>query len=78
MFGGTSAVLSGDTIVAVASAAGRSAIALVRLSGPDAFAIAGKHLRESPREPRVTHLCDVFDGEQKLDQALVTLFPGPN
>jgi tRNA modification GTPase len=23
-------------------------------------------------------LCEVFDGEQKLDQALVTVFPGPN
>jgi tRNA modification GTPase len=23
-------------------------------------------------------LCDVFDGDQRLDQALITLFPGPN
>jgi tRNA modification GTPase len=28
--------------------------------------------------PRIAHLCDLFDGEEKLDQALVTLFPGPN
>jgi tRNA modification GTPase len=76
--GGTSAVQLGDTIVAVASAPGRGAVALVRLSGPDAFSIAGKHLRLPSPEPRVTHLCDVFDGEQKLDQALVTLFPSPN
>ena len=75
---GTSAVQLEDTIVAVASAPGRGAIALVRLSGPDAFSIAAKVLRVSPPEPRVTHLCDVFDGEEKLDQALVTLFPGPN
>lgn len=67
-----------DTIVAVASAHGRGAVALVRLSGADAFSIAAKHLRLSPPEPRVTRLCDVFDGEQKLDQALVTLFPSPN
>jgi tRNA modification GTPase len=67
-----------DTIVAVASAPGRGAVALVRLSGADAFSIAAKHLRLSPPEPRVTRLCDVFDGEQKLDQALVTLFPSPN
>ena len=77
-FGGTSAVHSGDTIVAIASAAGRGAIALVRLSGPDAFTLAEKHLLVLPNAPRVTHLCDVFDGEQKLDKALVTLFPGPN
>ncbi|HMG13284.1 MAG TPA: tRNA uridine-5-carboxymethylaminomethyl(34) synthesis GTPase MnmE [Gemmatimonadaceae bacterium] len=67
-----------DTIVAVASAPGRGAIALVRLSGPDAFSIAAKHLPSWPPEPRASHLCEVFDRGQKLDQALVTLFPGPN
>jgi tRNA modification GTPase len=75
---GTLAVRLEDTIVALASASGRGAIALVRLSGPDAFSIAATLLRASPQEPRVAHLCDLFDGEQKLDQALVTLFPSPN
>jgi len=75
---GTSAVRLEDTIVALASAPGRGAIALVRLSGPDAFSIAATLLGASPPEPRVAHLCDLFDGEQKLDQALVTLFPRPN
>lgn len=78
MSGGTTAVQLEDTIVAVASAPGRGAVALVRLSGPDAFSIAAKHLRLLPSKPRVTHLCDVFDGKQKLDQALVTLFPSLN
>jgi tRNA modification GTPase len=67
-----------DTIVAVASAPGRGAIALVRLSGPDSFRIAAKHFGVWPLEPRVSHLCDVFDGDERLDQALITLFPGPN
>ncbi len=67
-----------DTIVAVASATGRGAIALVRLSGPDAFPIAARHLRGLPEEPRVARLCEFFDGEEKLDEALVTLFPAPN
>ena len=67
-----------DTIVAVASAPGRGAIALVRLSGPDAFKIAAKHLGLWPIEPRVSQLCDVFDSDERLDQALITLFPGPN
>jgi tRNA modification GTPase len=66
-----------DTIVAVATPSGRGALALVRLSGPDAFAIAGKHLRPLPAQSRVTQLCTVYDGEEVLDQALVTLFPGP-
>jgi len=67
-----------DTIVAIASAPGRGAIALVRLSGPDAFAIAAKHLRVLPRESRVAQLCEIFSGEEKLDEAVVTLFPAPN
>lgn len=67
-----------DTIVAVATPNGRGALALVRLSGPDAFAIAGKHLRPRPSEPRVAQLCSVHNGSEELDQALVTLFPGPN
>ena len=67
-----------DTIVAVATPNGRGALALIRLSGPDAFVIAGKHLRAPPSKPRVTELCGVYDGDQILDEALVTLFPGPN
>ncbi len=75
---GISSVQLEDTIVAVATPNGRSAVALVRLSGPDAFAIAARHLRIWPAEPRLSYLCEVFDGEEKLDQSLVTLFPGPN
>ena len=75
---GASATRIEDTIVAVASAPGRGAVALVRLSGPDAFSIAATHLPFWPPEPRVSHLCEVFDGDQTLDRALVTLFPGPN
>lgn len=75
---GTSAVRQEDTIVALASAPGRGAIALVRLSGSNAFPIAATILRASPLEPRIAHLCDLFHGEERLDQALVTIFPGPN
>jgi len=75
---GRGAVQHEDTIVAVASPNGRGAVALVRLSGRDAFDIAGRHLRTWPTQPRVSYLCDVFDGEEKLDQSLVTLFPAPN
>lgn len=74
----TAVALLEDTIVAVATPSGRGALALVRLSGPDAFAIAGKHLRPLPSQPRVMQLCDVYAGDQVLDQALVTFFPGPN
>ena len=74
----TSAVQLDDTIVAAATPNGRGALALIRLSGRDAFSIAAKHLRPLPSQPRVSQLCSVHDGEEILDQALVTLFPGPN
>jgi tRNA modification GTPase len=67
-----------DTIVAVATPSGRGALAVIRLSGPDAFAIAAKHLYPPPSQTRATHLCSVHHCGQVLDQALVTLFPGPN
>jgi len=76
--GAASGIRLDDTIVAIGTANGRGAVALVRLSGPQAFSIAPNVLRVWPHEPRVSHLCDIFDGDQKLDQALVTLFPGPS
>lgn len=72
------AIEAGDTIVAVATPNGRGALALVRLSGPEAFTIAAKHIDPLPPQPRVTQLCNIRDGGELLDQALVTLFPGPN
>lgn len=67
-----------DTIVAVATPSGMGALALVRLSGPGAFAIAEKHVRPWPSNPRVAHLSTLHTDGNVLDQALVTLFPGPN
>ena len=67
-----------DTIVALATPSGRGALALVRLSGPAAFSIAGKHLRSLPVQSRAAQLCTVYDGEEVLDEALVTLFRGPD
>ena len=67
------------TVAALATAPGRSAIALVRLTGPDAFAIAARVVRPWPPAPRVATLCAVHDPEdgRLLDRALVTAFPAP-
>lgn len=67
-----------DTIVALATPPGRGAIAVVRLSGPEAFDIAARHVQSWPPEPRHPHLSDIVSADAKLDQALVTLFPSPN
>jgi len=72
---GTGTLELEDTIVAIASAPGRSALALVRLSGPGAFAIAAKHVRPWPHEWRATPLCDVLDGDQNLDRLLTEQLP---
>jgi tRNA modification GTPase len=67
-----------DTIVAIATPAGRGALAVIRLSGPEAFAIARKHIHAWPIEPRLAHLTTIHNGSELLDQVIVTLFPGPN
>jgi tRNA modification GTPase len=67
-----------DTIAAIATAPGRGAIALIRLSGDDAFAIARKHIAPWPSSPRAVNLCTISNDERVLDRALVTLFPGPD
>lgn len=66
------------TICALASAPGRGAIAVVRLSGPDAFQIASRHVRPWPLAARVATHCELFDGEEALDDAVVTAFRAPH
>jgi tRNA modification GTPase len=67
-----------DTIVAVATPTGMGALALVRLSGPRAFAIAREHVRPWPSLPRLTQLSTLHNADEVIDQSIVTLFPGPN
>ena len=67
-----------DTIYALATGAGRSAIAVIRISGPhtrDAIAlIAGVAPR--PREAKLVRFRDPMSGEI-VDQGLIVWFPGP-
>ncbi len=67
-----------DTIVALASAPGRGAIALVRVSGAEAFSIAARHVNPWSSRPREARLCTIHDAGEALDEALVTVFPGPD
>lgn len=70
---------SDDTIVALATPAGRGAVALVRLSGPRAHEIAGRHLEPWPGTARHATLCVVRDADGGvLDHALATVFTGPH
>jgi tRNA modification GTPase len=64
-----------DTIVAVSTPAGIGALAIVRLSGPDAYAIAQKHIQQWPSKARVAQLSTVHSNGEVLDRSLVTFFP---
>jgi len=73
-----------DTVAAVATAAGRGAIAVVRVSGPDALRICRRivqplagwpvHAREATR----CRVHDVDDPASAIDDGLVTVFPAPH
>jgi tRNA modification GTPase len=66
-----------DTIVAVASAPGRGAVGVIRVSGPDAPRIAIAVLAVLPA-PRHAHLARFLDARgASIDQGLALYFPAP-
>jgi tRNA modification GTPase len=70
-------VASLDTIVAVASAPGRGAVGLIRVSGPDAPRVAIAVLDVLPA-PRHAHLARFLDAQgDSIDQGLALYFPAP-
>ena len=68
---------SPDTIVAVASAPGRGAVGVIRISGPKAPQIAAHVLGALPA-PRLARLARFLDADgSTLDQGLALYFPAP-
>ncbi|MFD3264891.1 tRNA uridine-5-carboxymethylaminomethyl(34) synthesis GTPase MnmE [Phenylobacterium ferrooxidans] len=65
-----------DTIYATATAAGRAAVAVVRVSGPAARAAVKALAGETPR-PRLAAVRTLGSDSGPIDQALVLWFPGP-
>jgi tRNA modification GTPase len=69
-----------NTVVALSTPRGRGALAVIRLSGPQAIAIALRLARVDEFEPRhatLTKLRSASDDEV-LDQVLLTCFPAPH
>ena len=69
-----------STIVALSTPRGRGALAVIRLSGPNAIAIAktvGDFDDVEPRQARLTKLTRPVD-RQMLDQVLLTCFRAPH
>jgi tRNA modification GTPase len=70
-----------DTIIALATAQGISAIAVIRLSGPDSIAVTqklfkGKNLLEQPTH--TIHFGTINNGDKMIDEVLVSIFKEPN
>lgn len=66
-----------DTIAALASGRPPAALAVIRLSGPAAFAAVAALAGRVP-PPRRMSLCRLNHDGALLDEALVAVFPGPN
>jgi len=75
-----------DTIVALATAHGSSAIAVIRLSGPEAFKIIetyfySKSLQKKQLKNKATHTLNfglIINQEIIIDEVLVSIFKNPN
>ena len=68
---------SADTIAAIATPPGRGAVAIVRLSGPDAFPIASRLVgRNLPATGRVAFARFAYGG-RTLDEGVVLAFASP-
>ncbi len=75
-----------DTIVALATAHGSAAIAVIRLSGPNAFKVVEKNfytkdLKKKPLHNKASHTIHfglIVQNEVIVDEVLVSVFKGPN
>ena len=77
-------MLNNETIIALATPSGSGAIAVLRISGENAIAVAsqkfksvsGKSLQE--QKSHTIHLGHIVDAEKVLDKVLVSVFKAPN
>jgi tRNA modification GTPase len=74
-----------DNICALATASGIGAIAVLRVSGPDAINICSTIFESRRPEKKLPlenshtiHLGSIINGNQMIDEVLVSLFKGPN
>ena len=68
-----------ETIVAIATAPGRGALAIVRMSGPRTLDIGRRHIKPWPDAPRRATLSRVYDASNELlDEAITVVYEAPN
>jgi tRNA modification GTPase len=77
-------MLYNDSIVALATPSGAGAIAVIRISGPEAISIGNavfksiKNKDLTQQKTHTLHLGHIMDDTKTLDEVLVSLFKGPN
>lgn len=72
--------MNNDTIVALSTAQGIAAIAVIRLSGPESLAIVGKCFRGvdlSAQPTHTLHLGTIWSKDQLIDEVVVSIFRNP-
>jgi tRNA modification GTPase len=67
-----------DTIVALSTPVGKSAIAVIRMSGDDAFDILNKVFKTSSNKNNQIKYGYIVDGNEKKDEVLCSFFYAPN
>jgi len=71
-----------DTIAAISTAVGEGAIAVLRVSGPEAVNVVSRVFRGSAApgkmRHRQSHLGEIYDATGVIDQVLLTIFRGPH
>ncbi|MEO8933106.1 MAG: tRNA uridine-5-carboxymethylaminomethyl(34) synthesis GTPase MnmE [Xanthomarina sp.] len=76
-------MIQNDTIVALATASGAGAIAVIRLSGTDAISICSKLFKSihnknlTSQQTHTIHLGHIMDGKRTIDEVLVSVFKNP-
>jgi len=67
-----------DTIAAIATASGVASIAIVRISGPDAYEIARRMSAPKELDAREARLSTIYDMEGEIiDRGILIYFPSP-
>ena len=75
-----------DTIAAIATGMSNSGIGIVRISGEEAFSVIdsifrnrkGERVSLSLAQSHTVHYGYIYDGDEKVDEALVIIMKGPH
>ncbi|MDR0985011.1 MAG: tRNA uridine-5-carboxymethylaminomethyl(34) synthesis GTPase MnmE [Endomicrobium sp.] len=69
---------SNDTIAALSTGLGRSAIAIIRLSGKNTYKIINKIFRSNSNQTKQIKYGYIIEGNNKKDEVLCSFFKAPN